>query len=89
MNKYEQIMLLMELLALSAASEDVHLVVPPLQGRSQLGDVRRHAADADGVQGLPGEHGDAHGVGVKGSGRQRRRVVVRALTKPQKTTTQS
>ena len=81
-------MLLMELLALSAASEDVHLVVPPLQGRSQLGDVRRHAADADGVQGLPGEHGDAHGVGVKGSGRQRR-LVVRALTKPQKTTTRS
>ena len=58
----------MELLAISAASEDVHLVVPPLQGRSQLGDVRRHASDADGVQGLPGEHGDAHGVDDKVTG---------------------
>ena len=51
----------MELLALGPAGEDVHLVVPPLQRRRQLRDVRRHAADADGVQRLPGEHRDAHG----------------------------
>ena len=36
-------------------------MVSALQRRGQLCDVWRHSAHGDGVQRLPGEHGDAHG----------------------------
>ena len=48
-------------LPMSNASKDMDVVVPPLQGRRQLGHVSPNAAHGDGVQRFPREQRDAHG----------------------------
>ena len=48
-------------LAVAPASEDVNVVLTPLQGGRQFRDVNPDAADRDGMQRFPGKQRDAHG----------------------------